>query len=323
MMTRPKLVAAATLFCALALASGVSRAEIGQRSGIGVDVEMARVLDGIESDGEKQTRLREELDSLTKRRAQTGTALKSRVRALYRITRAGMAPVAGGLDAVRGHVARVKRLTNLVKSDSAQLRTLEARAKLVRAESSLVEASLTRSRERLTALQDQGLTASAGDDFMQMVASNPQGVAIQEPNGAFYGIRIVDDEPTGTFVTQRGTLATPVSGEVRVVDARRAESDGPGLEFQARAGTAVRGAAAGRVAFSDRYGSYGKLVILDHGDGYYTAYGGLGGIEVRVGDDLSARARLGSIGGDVDEPALFFEVRKGTRTLPPREWLGL
>jgi len=64
-------------------------------------------------------------------------------------------------------------------------------------------------------------------------------------------------------------------------------------------------------------------VILDHGDGYYTVYGGLGAVEVRVGDDLSRSARIGSIGTDFSPPALFFEVRKGTRTLEPRSWLGL
>jgi septal ring factor EnvC (AmiA/AmiB activator) len=64
-------------------------------------------------------------------------------------------------------------------------------------------------------------------------------------------------------------------------------------------------------------------VILDHGDGYYTAYGGLGNVEVRVGDELSAFARIGSIGGSAAMSALYFEVRKGTKTLPPRIWLGL
>jgi septal ring factor EnvC (AmiA/AmiB activator) len=110
---------------------------------------------------------------------------------------------------------------------------------------------------------------------------------------------------------------------VRIRVARRDESDGPGLELQAPAGTPVRAVAAGRVAFSDRYGSYGRIVILDHGDGYYTVYGGLGAVEVRVGDDLSRDARIGSVGSDFNPPSLFFEVRKGTRTLEPRSWLGL
>ena len=139
----------------------------------------------------------------------------------------------------------------------------------------------------------------------------------------FYGLRFSDAQPGDSFSARRGSLAMPITGEVRVVDARRAESDGPGLELQVPEGTPVRAAAAGRVAFSDHHGSYGRLVILDHGDAFYTVYGGLGAVEVRVGDDLSERARIGAVGNDTHPNALFFEVRKGTRTMPPRSWLGL
>jgi murein DD-endopeptidase MepM/ murein hydrolase activator NlpD len=92
--------------------------------------------------------------------------------------------------------------------------------------------------------------------------------------------------------------------------------------MQAPTGTPVRAAAAGRVAFSDRQGTYGRMVIVDHGNGYTTLYGGLGAVQVQVGDTLSQGARLGAIGNDFSPPALLFEVRRGSRSLPPRAWLG-
>jgi len=153
---------------------------------------------------------------------------------------------------------------------------------------------------------------------------NDDDTSAAPPSGAFYGLRLSEPTDSTGFASKQGRLATPVAGEFRVVDARRSESDGSGIEFQAPSGTSVRAVAAGRVAFSDRYGSYGRLVILDHGDGFYTAYGGLGHVEVRTGDELSAFARMGSIAGDSrGAAALYFEVRKGTKTLPPRVWLGL
>jgi septal ring factor EnvC (AmiA/AmiB activator) len=48
----------------------------------------------------------------------------------------------------------------------------------------------------------------------------------------------------------------------------------------------------------------------------------LGSVEVRVGDDVSPYARLGTIAAD-PQPCLFFEVRKGAKAIPPRPWLGL
>jgi septal ring factor EnvC (AmiA/AmiB activator) len=309
--------------CVLALGAPVVRAELGAGAGIGADVEMAHVLDEIEAQSARQTHLAGELSQLDEQKTLAGKALRMRVRALYRITRAGMAPVAGGFDAVRKHVARVHRLSTLIRNDATQLKVLGVRGATLRAESTLGAASLTRARAQLAQLQQHKATApgNPGDSLAPMLAD---GSAHASSGGAFYGLRLADDAPaTDSFEALRGKLAAPVSGELRVVDARREESDGPGLEFQAPAGTTVRAAAAGRVAFCDRYGSYGRLVILDHSNGYYTAYGGLGVIEVRVGDDLSAQARIGTIGNDAAHSALFFEVRKGTRTLPPRAWLGL
>ena len=231
-----------------------------------------------------------------------------------------MAPFAGGFDALRRHVARVERLKRIVDANATQVRTLERESHTLRRETGDVAADLESARTRLARLQTQD-GGEVLDDFHEALSSESSSFAPPEPH-SFYGLRLVDDQPLSSFEDRRGSLATPVSGEVRVVDARRDESDGPGLEFQAAVGTPVRAAVAGRVAFSDRYGSYGRLVILDHGEGFYTVYGGLGAVEVRSGDDLSARARIGSIGSDFSPPALFFEVRKGTRTLPPRSWLG-
>jgi septal ring factor EnvC (AmiA/AmiB activator) len=111
--------------------------------------------------------------------------------------------------------------------------------------------------------------------------------------------------------------------------------------MSAPAGTAVRAVFAGRVAFADRYDPFGQLVILDHGGHYYTLMGDLSSIDVRVGDDLSAGAKVGAVGlATADEsaatdgsnakghsraraPALYFELRHGTTALEPGPWLGL
>ncbi len=324
-MKSRKLATLLVLCALLGLGVPAAHGELGAVSGIGVDVEIARVLDEIESGTARQARLAEEAQALTSKRAHTHDTLKARVRALYRVTRAGMAPVAGGFDAVRQHVARVRRLTSFIRNDASELKRVELRGGAIRNESGAVTAELARARARLASLQEHDGTAAGGNDMMQVLAQSGTAAPHANGNGGFYGIRFSDEkEDPGTgFEALRGKLAAPVSGDLRVVDARRDESDGPGIELQAPVGTSVRAAAAGRVAFADRYGSYGQLVILDHGDGYYTAYGGLGAVEVRVGDDLSVNARVGSIGGERSPSGLFFEVRKGTRTLPPRAWLGL
>jgi murein DD-endopeptidase MepM/ murein hydrolase activator NlpD len=307
-------------FAACILLSGlyVERAAHGESTaplrGIGADLAAARMLEQLDRPDLGSDALENELSELEVRQMQARQTLRSRVRGLYRITRAGMAPVAGGFDAVRRHVARIKRMTLLVRADLNALHALDAREQDLRAQASAQAAARTaKAREQPEPRPKQLL-----------VRPLPAAAAAPPPsNAAFYGIRFSESNDSTGFAAQQGKLAAPVGGEVRVVDARRSESTGSGVEFQAPGGTTVRAAAAGRVAFCDRYGSYGLLVILDHGDGYYTAYGGLGSVDVRVGDDLSGYARLGTIAAEGGMPALYFEVRKGTKTLPPRQWLGM
>lgn len=305
----------------LALSGGLVR---GQRGGISGDVQAAKLLDQIEANTATAERIDGQLGALGARRDSLRGSLKRHVRALYRIVRAGRAPLGGGFDAVLRHVSRVKRLRRLVNNEASQLSRLSGKLQALRAESGKVALGLERARAQLRDLQEHGPRGgfAATADGFQQVFSAPAGGGFRPPRQNFYGLRVIDPVPTASFAAERGRLASPISGDVRVREGRRAESDGPGLEFQAPAGTPVRAVAAGRVAFSDRYGSYGRIVILDHGDGYYTVYGGLAGVEVRVGDDLSRRARIGVVGSDFSPSALFFEVRNGTRTLPPHEWLG-
>jgi septal ring factor EnvC (AmiA/AmiB activator) len=301
---------------ALPSAHGESRA----LRGIAADVAAGRLLDDSETQDTRNDEADAELATLATQKQQASQTLKTRVRALYRITRAGMAPVAGGFDAVRLHVARIRRMTLLVKSDLHTLQALESRTKSIKTRMLKQASARAKSAAELLAPHPLSMTGRVAAS-----AARPGGEeAMPSPSGGFYGLRMSDTTDSTGFGAKQGRLATPIAGEFRVVDARRSESDGSGIEFQAPAGTSVRAVASGRVAFSDRYGSYGRLVILDHGDGYYTAYGGLGTVEVRVGDELSGFARMGSIaaaGGGGS--ALYFEVRKGTKTLPPRQWLGL
>jgi septal ring factor EnvC (AmiA/AmiB activator) len=304
------------------LIGDAAQGETGELRGIGADVRAAQLRSAVQdanSAADAEARLERQLSELGAERARTKQALRTRVRALYRITRPGTAPLAGGFEAVRRHVARVKRMTLLVQSDLASLRTLDAQEQGLRTPPEPTpEAAPTAAPDRLP-VQLPIPAAASGTETSASAARGGRA----DSAGAFYGIRLSDPPETSAFASQQGRLAVPVAGEVRVVEARRGENDGAGLEFQARPGTAVRATAAGRVAFADRYGSYGRLVILDHGDSYYTSYGGLGEMDVRVGDDLSAFARIGTIGGEANTPALYFEVRKGARTLSPRTWLGL
>ena len=96
-----------------------------------------------------------------------------------------------------------------------------------------------------------------------------------------------------------------------------------GVEFEAAAGETVRAVAPGAVRFAGWFRGYGKLVIMDHGDDYFTVVSHLEESFVRVGDTLSEGDTIGSVGdtGSLTGPSLYFEIRSGSEPQDPGDWL--
>lgn len=97
-----------------------------------------------------------------------------------------------------------------------------------------------------------------------------------------------------------------------------------GVDIEAAIGTSVRAVARGRVEYtSEDYGTYGQMIILNHGDGYFTLYGHLSEIDVSVGQEVEAGRQIARSGdsGSLKGPILHFEVRKGGSPLDPERWL--
>jgi len=92
-----------------------------------------------------------------------------------------------------------------------------------------------------------------------------------------------------------------------------------GLDIASARGKPVRSAFAGTVLYAGWYGGYGKLVILDHGQGTSTLYGHLSAILVSTGQQVSQGLVVGRVGstGFSTGPHLHFEVRQNGRPVDP------
>jgi septal ring factor EnvC (AmiA/AmiB activator) len=169
--------------------------------------------------------------------------------------------------------------------------------------------------------EDDARREAAFDRAFQTSTGPSDYVAVYGGSGGSGGQP--SDLSSGGFQGSRGRLLFPVVGRAETRPARREGAGGPGLEIRVPLGTVVRAIFSGRVAFADRYGPYGRLVILDHGEHYYSVSGNLGVVDVKVGDDVSAGERIGTVGDDGQGAMLYFEIRHGTDTLAPGAWLGL
>jgi septal ring factor EnvC (AmiA/AmiB activator) len=136
---------------------------------------------------------------------------------------------------------------------------------------------------------------------------------------------------TGDFARGQGSLDWPLRGDVLGHFGQERNPRFPnvvtpnnGIDISAPVGTPVRSVAKGRVDYtSEDYGTYGQMIIINHGDSYYTLYGHLSDISVKVGDEVSAGQVIGRSGdtGSLKGPILHFEVRRGAAALNPESWL--
>lgn len=135
--------------------------------------------------------------------------------------------------------------------------------------------------------------------------------------------------PEGGFTKKKGTLLWPVSGPIV---AHYGSQKDPvfnvpmfrsGIYIQASPGTAVKASAEGRVVYANYFKGYENLVIISHGDGYYTVYGNLGSMSVKEGSYVKAGQIIGTVGQNstIDTPAVYFEVRYRGKPLNPEQWL--
>ena len=135
---------------------------------------------------------------------------------------------------------------------------------------------------------------------------------------------------TGNFAQGQGRLDWPLRGKVigrfgpEVHPKWGTRIQNNGIDIEVSIGTAVRAVAKGRVDYvSQDFGTYGEMVILNHGDGYYTLYGHLSSIAVSVGNEVQSGQLIAQSGdsGSLKGPILHFEVRKGGASLDPEAWL--
>jgi len=256
------------------------------------------------------------------------TRVVVRGRAYYKLTRAGLLPVGGGfgeLVSYAMHVERARRLLETDIQDEAHLRSRAADLareleRVARDRVALASQRTEMDAARL-AMEDERRRQAAFDKAFESSTGAGDYVAVYGGAGAPSPVEPVEGAPG--FPSARGHLLFPVAGRAEVRAAHREGTDGPGLEIHAPVGAVVRAVYPGRVAFADRYGPYGRIVILDHGDHYYTVSGDLDEIDVKIGQDLGAGDRVGTVGDDGQGAMLYFEVRHGSQTIAPGPWLGL
>ncbi len=296
-----------------------------------------RDLAATSTDIERLTHESAEIDAESQGLAPRRDALVQRARAevrmLYHFTQEQAMALQGGPEAMLDHAARSDHMRRTLGNTLRELDRVSQRTQTIVADRARVDSLLGDARTRHATLERQRsqLEALGG---MRLAVTNAglagdpigNGITAVEPSQSvtLYGGAVAATSPdSATFAESAGHMLFPVAGRAEIRRARREGAEGPGVEVMVPQGTPVRAVYAGRVAFADRYGAYGRIVILEHGEHYYTVSANLGAMSVRVGEEVAAGTVLGTVGDDGRGPMLYFEVRRGSETVDPGPFLGL
>jgi murein DD-endopeptidase MepM/ murein hydrolase activator NlpD len=96
-----------------------------------------------------------------------------------------------------------------------------------------------------------------------------------------------------------------------------------GIDIVGRYGSPVKAAMAGKVRYSDWMGSYGKLVIIEHDNGFETRYAHNSRLKAKNGDVVRQGQVIALIGktGRTTGTHLHFEIRVKGKAVNPMRYL--
>lgn len=128
------------------------------------------------------------------------------------------------------------------------------------------------------------------------------------------------------FISRKGALTLPADGKIVSSFGRRYDPKTSlytfhkGVDIQAAALSPVRAVYPGKVVFSGSIGGYGQLLILDHGDQYYSLVGQLGEILKKDGEEVKEGELIGR--SSLNNAPVYFEIRQRHIAVNPVPWFG-
>jgi murein hydrolase activator len=221
----------------------------------------------------------------------------------------------------------------LLHDDRARLAVLiEARQQSL----SEAQSALTAERDRATDLARQASNLKDLIARMESEAGAAAQAAAAEIKSRAETARPKDAaalKPALAFADAKGALDLPVAGVI--VKTFGAPDGYGGLERGISIATPVEATVSsptdGRVAFSGPYRTYGQLLIINAGGGYYLVLAGMDRINVAVGQFVLAGEPVAAMGDGTArtataaaigaaQPVLYIEFRKDGAAVDPQPW---
>ncbi len=128
-------------------------------------------------------------------------------------------------------------------------------------------------------------------------------------------------------INREDRFIAPVNGRIKLhYGEKKGLIVNKGIDISAPCGANVVSAKSGVVSYIDsNMRGLGKVIFIDHQDGYISIYAHLSDILISQGEIVRQGQKIGLVGssGLTDEPALHFEIRKDAKPIDPQELLPI
>ncbi|MFF9548708.1 murein hydrolase activator EnvC family protein [Methylobacterium fujisawaense] len=259
----------------------------------------------------------------------------------------------GEVDTLAADLAEMIRLRGLIAQDKEGLsndlagwareqQRLQALVAARRARQAEIESGLTAERRRAAELGAQAKNLKDLLDRTEAEVAAAKRSAEEAKAAAEREARITQERfaaagfrdparlaPKVHFAEARGEVPRPVSGRVARGFNQPDGNGGTtrGVSFTTRPKASVSSPADGWVQFAGPFRSYGQLLIINAGDGYYLLLAGMDQISVEVGQFVLAGEPVGTMGeksagpgGSEGDPTLYVEFKKDGGSIDPEPW---
>jgi septal ring factor EnvC (AmiA/AmiB activator) len=301
-----------------------------RRNGIAIAQEIERT----------QARIAELNNSMKKTRDYTG----KRLNALFRMHMMGRLEMAGPPSSLFDFVITQNALKKVVTSDFnlldkqarniAALKGLEQDLNSQHKLKSDLQKQLIHEieiRKKEARKKEKRLKEIRRRKRLSLAAMNSLKISSRALNQTISAMRPPADSSrvTTAFAEQKGRLQFPLKGKIISDFGTKRKGDynaftfQSGIDIKAERGTPVKTVFNGEVMFAQWLKGYGNLMIINHGNNYYTLYAHVEEMYKKKGEQVDIGEIIGTAGdtGSIKGPCLHFEVRHHGKPVDPLKWL--
>jgi len=284
-------------------------------------------------------------EKLSKEISKNRAYAAKRLRALYKMNMMGRLDAAGLPKSIFDFFLRQNSMKRIIRydfhilekqgSDLKKLEHLEKKLKEQVQAKTALEAELNdqiRMNKKESLKKELILTQIRRQKKLSLAALESLKEAAIQLDNQIAGLQQNDSQPSGgfSFASHKGRLIIPVKGKIisRFGPLKNGDYKSftfqKGIDIRVERGEPVKSVFRGKVMFARWLKGYGNMLIINHGDSYYTLYAHVEEIFKQKGETVETGEVIATAGdtGSIKGPCLHFEVRHHGKPENPMNWLG-